>query len=504
MDFQQVEAEYRKLKAQFDAGQLSEEELRSRVTQFVVEDDLGRWWSIGYETGQWYYHDGENWTPGTPPASAAPITSQASPAPLAPEPDKSETLEPVSLTVEPRRDGAARRNLPYLWIAGAIIIVGIFAVLLPQITGGRNNNGQMAQVSATPTEKGETGVQPALTVPPAAPPSATATPPPTDQPTATPTLTDRPTVTPTPTKPPTATASPTSRPTATSTPPQHTGRLVFTRSGKDGRGDIYTYNLQNGQLARLTKESENHIPRWAPNGAEIAFTSNTGGGGELFDIWTMTATGGDRVRKISTEGWDEYPAWAPDGKRMAFVTTEQTDGVANSEIFTFDLDAGRATRLTRNKSRDEWPTWSPDGKAIAFSSGQNGTMDIWIMNSDGTNQRAVAATAGDENQPIWSPDGIWIAFVLRKAAEDPYGDIWLVAADGGSPIRQVTKGQFASSPAWSPDGKWLVFSRWEDHYKNGRVDRGDESDLWGVRPSDGALSPLLVASGSDASPDWSR
>ena len=218
----------------------------------------------------------------------------------------------------------------------------------------------------------------------------------------------------------------------------------------------------------------------------------------------MTATGGNRTRTISTGGWDEYPAWAPDGKRMAFVTTEQTDGVANSEIFTLDLGVGRGTRLTRNKSRDEWPTWSPDGKAIAFSSGQSGTMDIWIMNSDGTNQRAVAATAGDENQPIWSPDGIWIAFVLRKAAEDPYGDLWLVAPDGGSRVRQITKGQFASSPAWSPDGKWLAFSRWVDSNRNTQADRGDESDLWGVRTSDGALSPLLVAEGSDASPDWSR
>ena len=493
MDFQQIEAEYRKLKAQFVAGQLSEEELRSRVTQFMVEDDQGRWWSIGYETGQWYYYDGENWAPGTPPASAAAMP-QTAPGQLTPEPAKPDAQEPVGPTVEPRRDGGARRNPPYLWIAGAIIIVGIIAVLLTQIIGRRNNNGQMAQVSATPTEEGETGVQPAptltvppsATTPPAAPPSATAT------------------ATPPPTNQPTATASPTSRPTATSTPPQHTGRLAFTRSGKDGRGDIYTYNLPNGQLVRLTKESENHIPRWAPDGAEIAFTSNTGGGSELFDIWTMTATGGNRARTISTGAWDEYPAWAPDGKRMAFVTTEQTDGVANSEIFTLDLGVGRGTRLTRNKSRDEWPTWSPDGKAIAFSSGQNGTMDIWIMNSDGTNQRAVAATAGDENQSAWSPDGNSIAFILRKTDQDPYGDIWLVAPDGGSRVRQVTKGQIASSPAWSPDGKWLVFSRWEDSNKNGRTDRGDESDLWGVRTSDGALSPLLVAPGSDASPHWTR
>ncbi len=513
MDFQQAEAEYRRLKAQFDAGQLSEEELRSRVTQFMVEDDQGRWWSIGYETGQWYYHDGENWTPGTPPATAAaPAEPRPGPNRLPPKPSVPETLEPVSPAIEPQRDGRASRKPPYLWIAGAIIVVGILAVLLPRLTGGGDDQGRTALVSPSPTSKGEMVIQPSptltvppsATTPPAAPPSATATGtlPPADQPTATPTLTQQPTAS--ATASPTGTASPTQRPTATSTPPQHTGRLVFTRSGKDTRGDIYTYNLQNGQLVRLTKESENHIPRWAPNGAEIAFSSNSGGGGELFDIWTMTATGGNRVRKISLGAWDEYPAWAPDGKRLAFVSTDETDGVANSEIFTADLGGGRPSRLTRNKSRDEWPTWSPDGKYIAFSSGQNGNMDIWIMNSDGTNQRAVAASTSDENQPVWSPDGKSIAFVLRKASEDPYGDIWFVAPNGESRVRPLTKGQLASNPAWSPDGKWLVFSRWVDGNKSGLADRGDESDLWGVRVSDGALSPLLVAPGSDGSPHWTR
>jgi len=310
-------------------------------------------------------------------------------------------------------------------------------------------------------------------------------------------------VTPTATDRPTATPSPTQPPTATSTPPQYTGRLVFTRSGKDSRGDIYTYNLQNGQLVRLTKEDENHIPRWSPDGAQIAFTSNSGSGGERFDIWTMTATGANRVRRIATGAWDEYPAWAPDGKRLAFVSTEQTDGVANAEVFATDTHGG-TNRLTRNKSRDEWPTWSPDGKSIAFSSGQKGSMDIWIMNGDGTDQRTAAASPGDENQPAWAPDGSAIAFILRKATEDPYGDIWLAAPDGSGRVRQLTKGQFASSPAWSPDSKWLVFSRWQDSNKSGLADRGDESDLWVLRVSDGTLSPLLVAPGSDHSPHWTR
>lgn len=504
MDFQQAEAEYRKLKAQYDAGQLSEDELRNRVTQFMVEDNQGRWWTIGYETGQWYYHDGESWTPGTPPASAAvPIIPQAEPVRPAPEPAALVTPEPVRPMAEAPA-GGRRSHPPYLWIAGAILIVGILAVLLPRVIDGGSNAGKTAQVSATPTRKQEAAVQlsPTRTVRPSATtpvvPSGETAP---ASPTRTPTHTSTPEATATPTGTPTGT--PTATATATNTPPQHTGRLVFTRSGKDSRGDIYTYNLQNGQLARLTKENENHIPRWAPNGAEIAFTSNAGSGDERFDIWTMTATGDKPVRRISTAAWDEYAAWAPDGRRIAFASTEQTDGVANSEIFATDAD-GRPVRLTRNKSRDEWPTWSQDGKSIAFASGQNGNMDIWIMNSDGTNQRPIAASASDENQCAWSPDGKSIAFVLRKTTEDPFGDIWLVVPDGSGRIRQLTKGQFASSPAWSPDGKWLVFSRWQDSNKNGVADRGDESDLWGVRVSDGALSVLLAAPGSDDSPHWTR
>ncbi|NLE59029.1 MAG: hypothetical protein GX616_11755 [Planctomycetes bacterium] len=396
------------------------------------------------------------------------------------------------------------------WIAGGILIVAILAVLIPRITGGRGNTGPIARVSATPTGKGEAGMPPPATftvrpspTTPTIPPTATATQPPPSRPTATPTATGLPTVTPTVTDRPTATPSSTQPPTATSTPPQHTGRLVYTRYGKDSRGDIYTYNLQNGQLVRLTKEGENHIPRWSPDGAQIAFTSNTGSGGELFDIWTMAATGDNRVRRIATGAWDEYPAWAPDGKRLAFVSTELTDGVANAEIFATDARGG-TNRLTRNKSRDEWPAWSADGKSIAFSSGQKGTMDIWIMNDDGTNQRTAAASPGDENQPAWAPDGSAIAFVLRKATEDPYGDIWLAAPDGSGRVRQLTKGQFAATPAWSPDGRWLVFSRWQDSNKSGLADRGDESDLWVLRLSDSALSPLLVAPGSDGSPHWTR
>jgi len=216
MDFQQVEAEYRKLKAQYDAGQLSEDELRNRVAQFMVEDDQGRWWSIGYETGQWYYHDGESWTPGTPPAPApAPVVAQAEPVRPDSKPGGPGKPEPVIASPQPSHDGSGKRSPLFLWIGGAIVIVGILAVLIPQITGGRGTTGPVARVTATPTRKAEAGMPPPATftvrpspTTPIIPPTATATRPPTDRPTATPTATDLPTDLPTVT--PTATAHPTS------------------------------------------------------------------------------------------------------------------------------------------------------------------------------------------------------------------------------------------------------------------------------------------------------
>ena len=59
MDFSRVAAEFSKLKIQFDAGALSEADFKARLQDLMLQDEQGRWWMIGYETGQWYAHDGQ-------------------------------------------------------------------------------------------------------------------------------------------------------------------------------------------------------------------------------------------------------------------------------------------------------------------------------------------------------------------------------------------------------------------------------------------------------------
>lgn len=66
MDFSQVEAEYAELKEQYEAGRITEEQFKSQLQDLMLQDETGDWWVIGYETGQWYRHDGTDWVRADP------------------------------------------------------------------------------------------------------------------------------------------------------------------------------------------------------------------------------------------------------------------------------------------------------------------------------------------------------------------------------------------------------------------------------------------------------
>ena len=61
MDFGQADEKFKQLKARYKAGELTEAEFKSQLQDLMVQDEGGAWWMIGYETGQWYVHDGQHW-----------------------------------------------------------------------------------------------------------------------------------------------------------------------------------------------------------------------------------------------------------------------------------------------------------------------------------------------------------------------------------------------------------------------------------------------------------
>ena len=64
--FADVERQVEVLRRQVAGGLLTEEDCKARMRDLMVEDSEGNWWMVGYETGEWYRHDGTGWVQAVP------------------------------------------------------------------------------------------------------------------------------------------------------------------------------------------------------------------------------------------------------------------------------------------------------------------------------------------------------------------------------------------------------------------------------------------------------
>lgn len=81
MNFQDAEKTHKDLRAQLDAGKLSDSTFEAEVGKLRMQDSQGRWWQIGAQTGEWYMYDGQRWGKAKPPVpTPAPVLAQPLPA----------------------------------------------------------------------------------------------------------------------------------------------------------------------------------------------------------------------------------------------------------------------------------------------------------------------------------------------------------------------------------------------------------------------------------------
>lgn len=96
------------------------------------------------------------------------------------------------------------------------------------------------------------------------------------------------------------------------------------------------------------------------------------------------------------------------------------------------------------------------GAKIVFTSARNRNAEIYIMNTDGSQQIRLTQYPGEDFDPTWSPNGEHIAFVSERDHEGLY-DIYLMDPDGKNIRRAFNDLSYRTAPTWSPDGKHIAY-----------------------------------------------
>jgi TolB protein len=276
-------------------------------------------------------------------------------------------------------------------------------------------------------------------------------------------------------------------------------------------------------LTRLTAGTSAGEPAWSPDKSKIAFSSNRAEDGSdalnsasFSWIWVVNVDGSHQLPLTSVSDGSGYwfvtePAWSPDGLKLSAVNFCCTDKQhLHSDVAVLNADGTNYTVLTSfddsvPESGASSGRWSPDGSKLLFDAPGNaapGTavpVNIWVMNADGSDQRALThLTISEAADPQWSPDGSQIAFWSLRAldgsdASNTTSNIWVMKADGSN-VRPVTKltanGADCYHPSWSPDGTKLSFE--SERTVDGNDKSGNVTNLWVINADGTGTIPLTT------------
>ncbi|WP_315761855.1 amidohydrolase family protein [Sphingomonas sp. Y38-1Y] len=198
-------------------------------------------------------------------------------------------------------------------------------------------------------------------------------------------------------------------------------------------GDIYTMPIAGGTPTRIAEGLAWEVqPRFSPDGRRIAFTSDRGGGD---NIWIMNADGSDK-RQVTKEDFRllNQPSWSPDGQYIVakkHFTTGRSLGTG--EVWMYHVSGGAGVRLVkrpdeRHQKELGEPVFAPDGKSVYFTRNvtpgpifeyaQDSNTDLFhIEKVDlATGETSAVVTGnGGSVRPQPSHDGSKITFVRREA-----------------------------------------------------------------------------------------
>ncbi len=97
------------------------------------------------------------------------------------------------------------------------------------------------------------------------------------------------------------------------------------------------------------------------------------------------------------------PQISPDGQKIVYVVTEYNmfKGSSNSDLYLMDTDGKNQRQLTFTEAADYHPRWSRDNKSILFISTRKNGAQAWVLPSNGGEAKQLTDYSLGVSSPEW-------------------------------------------------------------------------------------------------------
>lgn len=239
-------------------------------------------------------------------------------------------------------------------------------------------------------------------------------------------------------------------------------KLIYNSEGKLYTFDIGTSKIEELYTGFATNNNNDHLLSF--DGTMLGISHHAEDDNNQSNIYVLPSSGGDPER-ITSEGPSYLHGFSPDGEYLIY--TAGRNNAEHLNIYKISRKTKEEVQLTFTQALDDGSEYSPDGAYIYFNSSRTGTMQIWRMKPDGSEQEQLTFDDFNDWFPHISPDGksmVFLSFLPDVPASDHpfYKHVYIrwMPTNGGPPkvIAYLYGGQGTINvPSWSTDGKRIAF-----------------------------------------------
>jgi serine/threonine-protein kinase len=171
----------------------------------------------------------------------------------------------------------------------------------------------------------------------------------------------------------------------------------------DGMRDVYIYELERGQLNRLTDTGISWESEWRPDGERIATLSGAPAG--QWSLFWIKTDFSDPAELLYKSGHAVPLSWLPDGSAFLFSKHRYDGG-----IWKLSTSGKAEPELVKaTAARERFASLSPDGMWIAFVADESGRREVFVRSFPNQGPKYKVSIEGG-GEPVWSGDGSKLYF----------------------------------------------------------------------------------------------